>query len=172
MSRLTNQKREEILKDQTKIKFYDVLKISKDNLIKEMTKDVIKTVPTWITQKMVDSGFIKISSSIEDLGSYGSRECYENVMNEISLNDCFPSKCYEHTIKITPKIKKYAQIIVEINEEKDKFYKELRSLLNSFSSDKKLIESIPELKKYFKDDCKKYALVPVARINKLRKQLI
>ena len=177
MARLTQDERKHIIKTEANLKFDEkIKKMQKEYRLK--LKDIVeKTVPKWITKKMIDSRYIKMSNAVSysfgelhaDYGSHRScRKRRTSITN--SIGSSFPSTGHSHTVDFK-KVKKYVDKIVKLKEEKEDFETKLRRVLNSFNTDKKLMDNVPEFKKYFNDRLVAMALVPIGQIKEVRKMI-
>ena len=171
MTRITMDKRRIIVREETKDKFYDKVSSCENDLRVEIKKEISKTVPKWITDEMITSRYIKVSCSMDSLGIYNSQEPFEKVINKIGVDDSFPCDRHQHALNITKKVKSLADKVVKIRAQRNDFKTKLSYILNSFNTDKKLLEVLPELKKYFTEETKHYAVVPTEKIKEMQRLL-
>lgn len=180
--RLTIEKRNAIVGSETNKKFYDVKKKLHKEIIDYLDKEVSKQIEKDVLDSgLVERGYINTCNSVQFIHSDRefAEELTKKVKNNryagtISIHNSYPRKRFQShfELKITKslesKIKKYAD---KCDEEKE-FKSNLRRVLNSFSTTKKLVSAVPELEIHFKDERTASAVIPYDQINNIKKQLV
>lgn len=176
MARITIEKRDFILEREKTKKFKDKLDTCSNKIKEHLQKKISKTVPSWITQKEIDSLYIRTSCSYSydptyDFSDLGISERQVRLVRRIPLGKSFPSQHHVHQIKMDKTLEKLLHRFASILKERNDFAKKLRNVLSAYTTDKKLIKDIPELKEYFKDSGTSNALVPVEAIREVREMI-
>lgn len=181
--RLTIAKRDIILKEETSKKFHTKELNLKSSIIKEIDERVAKSIPE-IPQNLIDEGYIYTDNTviINPSESISLEEIRENLgivsistynIRKVKLNNYYPcSRRNINTITITKSILNKCKKLRKLKEEKEKFKKDLRRILNSYNTTKQLCKAVPELSIHFKDEIRQSALVPHGKIEEIRKQLV
>lgn len=172
--RLTNALRKDIVEKESAKKFHDKITEAESALKMEIDKKVAASVPKWITQKMIDSTFINTTNSIELIGRYSNQTPEQRVFNRTGIDNYYPIKNHSsHSVKLEGSILRKTSAVVRLNKEKSVFEVKLRNVLYSFSTIKKLVENLPELKEYCNGLVPTAkAMIPVAQIKEVRKMLV
>lgn len=168
--RLTNDKRDSIIGTEVNKKFYDKMANSEKAIREELEKLAKKLVPKWITPEIVASGFISTSNEV-DIKGENYRFWRGLDLDHSTLYNYHPVKDYSHKIEKSKMFIKLIKIRKELIKTKGEFRKDLRQVLYSYTTDVKLLEAIPELKDYFKDQITSTALVPLEQISRVRKAI-
>lgn len=173
MARLTEADREEIVASESRKKFHKKLSDLEIKIIDQATKEAEKEYKDridMIDEALIDNHFVRTCNEVRVALKHNpnNHECvvirsripvYFNSWGGLRLDN--PSS------KLSSLIKKKQ----ELREERKAFEKELIQTLRAFTTDKKLIASIPEFKSYFPENGKPTALIPVEQIEKVRKSL-
>lgn len=172
MAKLTNAVRDGIIRQEVDNKFHKKVLEAEKKVTDEIDALAKKSVPAWITEEMKQSGYIMLSNEVyaykdKITSNWNDREDFE-------IHDHIPTKQTDY-VKIvkTKKIINLQDKLEALLNERKEFKNNLHSVLYSFTTDKKLLEHVPELDKYFQDAQKSQcmAIVPADQIDKVRKML-
>lgn len=176
MSKMSMEFKDSIVKFETKKKFDNKISELRESIKTIVEKQIASTVPKWITQDMIDSGYIRTSIIFEwdRFGNHLDSFLKYNTYRITSINNSYPIQALSNSfknIKITKplqaKIDKYYNTV----KESEKFATELEKVLSGINTYKQLETMLPELKSYIPTP-KTSALVPIEAINNIRKQLV
>ena len=174
MSRLTIDKRMAIVKSESNRKFYDEIEELKNKLKQMIQKEADKRVPTWITDEMMQSGYISMSCSVTLELNRNRNEmtrAEKILFDYISTINAIPSKRFtNHLIKASKSMQSLFDKIIAKGEEKKKFESKLSYVLSKFTTEKRMIEALPELEQYVSKGTSN-ALISVDTIKDIRKEL-
>lgn len=170
--RITNDMRKSILNSEVLTKFNkEVLALDKALMLS--IEKIVKDKTKGVSSKMIASGYVHVTSSFSLVG--GDNYQRKAIGLPGYLYNTYPRKSGEYSHKIKPNKEVLTNIKAskKIRVARDEFRKDLRQVLYSYTTDKKLLAVVPELKEYFKDSQKaqSMSLVPVEQINKVRKSL-
>ena len=172
--RITKQIIETIIQRETEKKFGKQERELAHSIHADLTKLVEKSLPAfddWLTSE----GWVRTSNKVEFATVSNVRTCLSPTMvRKMRLSDPLPIPFtkYAHSISDVPKrvlnkIKKFS----EMHDQKMSFERSLKMSLTAFNTSKKLLEHLPELKDYFKEE-KQLSLLPVEDIKAIREQLV
>ncbi len=162
--------KDQIVKEESNKKFNKLIDAAKKKYIlaieKQAKKD-FKESGIKIPKKLIDSGYIRTTTGIYLKYKGSSDYGYESVYNPQ------PVKANSSGIEITmtEELIKLKKALKKLHSEKSKFQEELRQVLNSYTTDKKLLAAVPELQSYFMGGVMVTTLVPVETVNKVRESL-
>jgi hypothetical protein len=144
MSRLTIEKRKQIVKAESDLKFNEDFEKAKTDFQKECEAIVKKgspKVPAALEAYVSYKNSIELSICGSEQKKYGVRL--------INLPNSYPCKNYSHKIEFKGRVKQKAEKIKKIKEERSEFESKLRSSISQFTTVKKLLDAIPELGHHF-----------------------
>lgn len=168
MARLSNATREYIVSSESGDKFYDKLKDLTIKMHAEVNKIIVKSLPVWITDEIKDSGFMNTKSgftiSDEDLND-------KIPFGHVDTHYPIKSNTYCHKITASKTLEKYILKHHGLSVEEGQFKQKLGQTLNAFTTDKQVVENIPELSSYFDLEKKTSAIIPYDQIKEVREML-
>lgn len=177
--RLTNSLKKVIIEKAVAEKFHDKLIASEKALIDSIEVEVVKMIKKrniHIPQQLIDEGFINTSTNVELSKLPNSRMTYKyGNQADYSIYNSYTTTMYGSnlTIKETSKIITAHRTDAKLLEQRTKFKKDLTQTLNAFTTVKKLVEAMPEIKQFIDDSNipMSNSLIPIEQINKMRRQL-
>lgn len=164
--KLSQAKKDHIEKEEVKRKFYDKFKHLDEKITSKINDLIKKSVPNYITDKLVESGYIKRSNLVRfsNINEDEHEEIFsalynmsKNVIKKrrhssyITVDTHFPCNKSNHDIKASKELINLLEKKAKLIEDREKFRSKIKAVLYSFNTDKQLLESIPEFKKYFTD---------------------
>ena len=173
--RLTNAKRDYILDQEETKKFYDKEKLLKDELLASINKSLQKDLPKWITPEIEESGYLKkhgtfsLRTPMDWVDRASSLLKEHHVRSKIKTT---PHSDWSALLNYSKTVENKALKYQALLDEQKKFWRDLSKVLNSFTNSKSLLEHVPELKGYFKDEMTSVALIPLEDIKAIRKELV
>lgn len=138
-------------------------------IVKLIEAQVKKDAP-YVPKELMDGRYIRVSSLIdwEKQHNYGQglpRRLVSSYPCPISVSGFIPRE--------SDALKQAIVALKSLNAEKSKFASNLRRIIETNRSDKKLLEVIPELKQYLLGDIhQSTALVPMGQIKEVRSTII
>lgn len=172
MSRISMSVADSIAKQEATKKFDPKINEAEQEFRRLLTEKVKKKNPVPASvQKVVDSepGWIRHENSIRVYGIDGNEGNYKYL----ELSETVPVTIHGSlTVEVTEDLKKKYAKWNGLIKEKCEFKREIERVLLGLGTPKRVVEQIPELKKYFENElAKSTALVPVEQIKKVRSQL-
>jgi len=171
--RLTQEKRRTIVNTESSNKFYDNLAKNEKAIYDECNKLAKKGTPSWVTDDILASGYLNTTNNFNIKGEkyyYFNRTM--DLSNGMQLYNYLPQKGYDDS-----QIEKSKTLINLLSkralllDSREKFKLDLRQVLCGYTTVKKLLEAVPELKEHFKNEVASSALVPVEQIVRVRKSI-
>jgi hypothetical protein len=176
MSKISMEVKDTIVEAETKKKFDRKIIEIRESIKSMVEKQIETTVPKWITQAMIDSGYIRVCTNFEwpRFGNHLDSFLKYNKYKITSINNSYPIESAKSCFKdikvnkaLEKKIDKYQETVIE----SQKFADDLRQVLSGINTYKQLETMLPELKPYIPTP-KTTALVPIEAITNIRKQLV
>ena len=176
MSKISMEVKDSIVKAETKKKFDKKISDIRESIKSMVEKQIEANVPKWITQAMIDSGYIRVCTVFEwpRFGNHLDSFLKYNEYRITSINNAYPIEAARSCFKdikvhkaLENKIAKYYETVGESK----KFADDLEKVLYGINTYKQLETMLPELKSYIPTP-KTTALVPVEAITNIRKQLV
>lgn len=171
MGRITNQERRSITDKEVELKFHESLLKSENRVIAEVEKLALKMVPKWITEDLLNSGYLNKVNGFELSSEYNAEVVKACKWINMSTYLPVPSNHYQFKIKFNKKLSNLVKGFLDIKKNRDAFSRDLRNVLASFTTSEKLLKSVPELTKYFPGKDKEMVVIPTEQILKVRKAL-
>lgn len=174
MSRLTMDKIEAIVKIESDKAFNDKINKARTHLEETATK-VFKTEDKSpkFDDYLYDEQWIRKNTSVtlHFPSETSTRKDYETIS---LIGYHFPTACYTSGASLKDEKGLTLKALKEwkkVKEDKKKFSSKLNSTLRTFTTEKKMAESFPELAQYCEEKSKALSIIPTEQINDLRKTL-
>ena len=171
MGRITNQERSSIAEKEVELKFHDVVLKKENEILKIVEKLALKTVPSWITEELSNSGYINKTNSFSLSSEYNEEVCRACRYMRLPNHSPVPIHSGSFKIKFNKKLSNVVKEFIKIKKERETFSRELRNVLFSFTTSEKLLKAVPELAKYFLGKDKEMVVIPTEQILRVRKAL-
>jgi hypothetical protein len=171
MSRISMSVADSISRQEAAKKFDEKINEAEHSFKKLLTEKVKKKnpVPAIVTRMNEEEpGWLRHESNIPVYGIDGGTN-----YNYFDLTESVPVKIHGHlSVDVTEDLKGKHAKWKDLIKAKCEFKREVERVILGLGTPKRVVESIPELKKYFENElAKSTALVPVEQIKKVRSQL-
>lgn len=169
--RLTNSQREGILEQEITLKFNEVENENERKLIEACKKQIEKNIPKELLDIQVKyPQYLNTTCSVEFSDKHLACEAGKRYFD---LQDYYPVEEWARLeVEVKGEIKKILEKMVKIKKEKQQLKIDLKAILFSVTTVKKLLEIVPEFKDYFPENKTETAIVPASLIKNVRKNLV
>ena len=173
--KLTISLRQEIASKESNKRFKDKISeartVFNQSLILEVKK-IYGPEIAMVPKSLIADQWIRTTYSIRVKGKQEDIDSHTSFV----VAEALPIKCNAiyYMIEATDKIIENYRNVRSLEIERDAFKQDLLDLLHNFYTSKPLLEVLPELAEYFKEDKKDNtkALVPIELINRVKSQLL
>ena len=172
--KLTIAIRDEIVERETELKYHDLILKAEKSFIEAVQAQAIKEhapkekIPQWL----IDGNYINHTRSIRICHHDGQTISYGDGKNvEIYENIYVDQHTDNARVTMNKGTEKKRDKLRELKSNKKSFRDSVRNVVNSFNTDKQILEHIPEFSAYFPAN-QAFQLVPVEELEKVRKMLV